>query len=224
MPAADISKLTARVTWLIGARGSAFDTTVLDDRFILEEIQRALVETESELIRTLCESYHPMRSQFLAWSNDLTNGDTLPVHIGQVEAVRIEPYAGGTKIPGESTSRENIRLWRANTANIFDTVAHNANGSALAGYYNITNETIVFTGNAANVKICTYTPNYSTPALQVDNQFDAALVAGTIPRLNKIGVPQALIMTYGQLYANQLQMIRGGITQMPDVAEAQARQ
>lgn len=223
MAASDIAKIVARVNWIIGSRGASFDTTVSDDRFILEEIQRAVVETEGEIVRAICEGHHPMRTSFLNWSSSLANGDTLPVHIGQVEAVRIEPYSGaGTYIPGESTSRENIRLWRANTANIFDAIAHNASGSALAGYYNITNQTIVFTGNAVQVKVCTYSPDYTTPALVVDDQFDSALVAGAIPRLNKTGVAQALVLTYGQLYSSMLGAIRQGLTDMPSLPVAQA--
>lgn len=224
MAVSDIDKLTARVSWIIGARGTTFDNIVNDDRFDQEEIRRALIETESEIVRALCEAYHPMRTSFLAWSSDLADGDTLPVHIGQVEAVRIVPYTAASPVPGESTSRENIRLWRLNTANIFDTVAHNASGSALAGYYNITNQTITFTGQSAQVKVCTYNPDYTTPALQIDDQFDTAIVAGTIPRLNKLGVPQALITTYGQLYASQMQMIRMGLSEMLELPEAQAAQ
>lgn len=222
MAAADIAKITARVLWIIGARSSAFDATVSDDRFIQEEIRRAIIETESDIVRALCESTHPMRTQFLAWSTDLANGDTLPARTGQVEAVRIKPYAAaGSYNIAESTSRENIRLWRANTANVFDAINHDQNGSALAGYYNITNETITFTGSAAQVKTCTYTPDYTTPALVIDNQFDTVLVAGTIPRLNKIGVPQALVVSYGQMFANLIGMIRQGTMTAPDIAQAQ---
>lgn len=225
MPVADIAKLTARVSWIIGARSTAFDATISDDRFIQEEIRRALIETESEVVRTLCEAYHPMRTSFLAWSSDLANGDPIPAHYGQIEAVRIKPYtAAGTYDLAESTSRENIRLWRANTSSIFDAIAHDAAGSALAGYYNITNQTITFTGNVAQVKTCSYVPDYTTPALQIDNSLDTVIVAGTIPRLNKIGVPQALVATYGQLYMGQLEMLRTGLVDMAELPQAQATQ
>lgn len=222
MAVANIAKLTARVNWIIGAHGSAFDATVLDDRFIQEEIRRALLETEAEVVRSLCEGYHPMRNSFLQWSADLANEDQIPAHIGQVEAVKIKPYSGAPSYSlAEQTSRSNIRDWRANVGNTFDTMAHNANGSLLAGYFNITNETLTFTGNVAQAKICTYVPDYTTPALQVDSQFDGTLVAGTIPRLNKLGVPQSLVATYGQQYASFLGLIRQGITEMPSLSEAQ---
>lgn len=223
MANSDITKIVPRVTWIIGAHDVAFNTTVSDDRFILEEIERAIVETESEIVRTLCEAYHPMRSTFLSWSADLTNESAIPAHIGQIEAVKIKPYsAAATYNIAESTSRDNIRAWRANVNNVFDAVAHDQSGSALAGYYNITNNVISFTGNSAQVNICSYTPNYATPALQVDDQFDDLLVAGSIPKLNKLGVPQALIAAYGVAYSTGLNVLRGGLQSAPDIAVAQA--
>lgn len=222
MAASDLAKVVARVNWIVGSRSTAFDDTVADDRFDQAEIRRAAIEAEGEVVRALCEGNHPMRVQFLSWSTDLAHGDTIPAHIGEIEAVRIEPYSGGTEVPAEYTSRENIRLWRANTANIFDAVAHNQNGSALSGYCNITNNTIYFTGHAANVKVCTYDPDHTTPALQVDEMFESAVVAGTVVRLNKIGVAQALIASYGQLYSAMLGMIRQGSNDLPSLPVAQA--
>jgi hypothetical protein len=112
-------------------------------------------------------------------------------------------------------------LWRANTNNVFDTIAHNANGSSLSGYYNITGETITFTGFAAQVNSCSYVPDYATPALQIDDQFEGTLVAGSVIRLNKIGVPQELIATYGTSYASFLNLIRSGMDGRPSHQEAQ---
>jgi hypothetical protein len=223
MAAADIAKLVPRVLWTIGAQtAGAFSTTVADDRFILEDIQRALIETEAEIVRVLAESYHPMRDTFLAWSGDLTNESPVPVHTGQIEAVKIKPYSGGSYAVAEATSRSNIRDWRANTNLIFDAIAHDVTGSALAGYYNITNNILTFTGNVAQVKLCTYVPNYASPALQVDNGFDSALVAGCIPRLNRIGVPQDLVLTYGQLYGSVISSLRQGLMTSPELPIAQA--
>lgn len=221
MAEAELEKIVARVAWIIGARGDDFDDTLADDRFILEEIQRAVIETEAEVVRALAEGYHPMRSDFLQWTPDLDNEETLPPHLGQVEAVRIKAYSGGSYELGEATSRSNIKDWRANTGNMFDELDHNVQGSALAGYFNLTNETITYTGYAAQALVVDYSPNYDTPELQVDSQFDGTLVAGTIPRLNKLGVPQALMMTYGNMYSNFLSLIRQGVLEMPTLTQAQ---
>jgi hypothetical protein len=224
MATSDISQIAARVIWILGSGGTVFNASVDDDRFVLEEIERAVIETEAEVVRALCEASHPKRTTFLAWSADLANGDLIPTHIGQVEAVQIKPYTAGTFALGERTTRTNIKLWRANTNNMFDTLAHDANGSILAGYFNVTNETITFTGSSAQAKICTYSPDYASPALQVDAQFDDLLVAGSVPRLNKLGVPQALVMTYGQIYSMGMDTLRNGLSDNPDISAAQANE
>lgn len=222
MAAAAIAKTTARVLWILNAHNGAFNDTVSDDRFIQEEIRRALIETESELVRDICEANHPKRAAFLAWSSDLAHGDTLPEHIGAVEAVQIKKHSGASGFePAERTTRENIRLWRENYNSVFDTIAHNASGSNLSGYFNITNETIYFTGHAAQVKICTFTPDYSTPAHKISDEFEGALVAGAIPKLTKVGVPSELANMYLNQFTQMRQLIRGGASALPDVQEAQ---
>lgn len=221
MAISDLEKIVARVSWIIGARDTAFDDTTADDRFLTEEIQRAVLETEADVVRALCEGYHPMRLNFLDWSSDLNNEDPVPSHLGDIEAVRIKAYSGGSYELAEATSRSNIKDWRDNTGLMFDALAHDANGSSLAGYFNLTNETITFTGYRAQVKICDYTPDYDTPELQVDAVFDGALVAGTIPRLNKLGVPQSLVMTYAGLYTNLLTLIRVGMQSLPALPDVQ---
>lgn len=223
MAVAAIAKTAARVIWLIGARndGATFDNTVSDDRFIQEEVLRALIETESEIVRAICEGYHPQRASFLGWSSALNHGDLLPAHIGQVEAVQIQPYSGAGYQIGEATTRENIRLWRENYNSRYDAIAHNQNGSYLAGYFNITNNTVVFTGNAAQVKVATFVPDNATPAHQISNEFESGIVAGTIPKLNKVGVPQALIAHYNNQYAMFLTAIRQGLQTLPEIMMAQ---
>ena len=218
MATSDLTKITGRVLWLLGSHNGSFNDTVADDRFIAEEIKRAIVETEAEIVRDLCESYHPMRLPFLALSADLENGDGVPEHIGQIEAVWILPTStSNDPILAESTSRSNILAWRENHNNVFDAADHDQAGSSLTGYFNITNDTITFTGYRAQVNICTYIPNYS--ALQIDNAFDGMLVAGTIPKLNKIGVEQSLVATQANIYAQMRSTLRE--KNMPEIGQAQ---
>ncbi len=221
MAEAELEKVVARVAWIIGARGDNFNDTISDDRFILEEIQRAVIETEAEVVRALAEGYHPMRADFLQWTNDLDNGEVLPTHLGQVEAIRIRPYTGADYEIAEATSRSNIKDWRK-PGTVFDDIAHDQSGSGLAGYFNLTNETLTYTGYAAQALVVDYSPDFDTPELQVDSQFEGTLVAGTIPRLNKLGVPQALTMTYGGMYSQFLGLIRSGVAEMPTLTQAQA--
>jgi hypothetical protein len=224
MAVADIAETTARAIWILGARdtGATYNNTVGDDRYDQEEFIRAAIEAESEIVRVLAEAYHPAREPFLAWSAALAHGDVIPAHIGQVEGVQIEPYsaAGYIKV-GIKTSRANIDLWRENHNNIFDAVDHSTNGSNLAGYFNLTNQTILFTGLNAQVKICTFIPDYTTPAHQVSNEFESLIVAGIIPKVYKDGVPPSLIQHYSREYQQGLMALRGGLNSAPEINVAQ---
>lgn len=220
MATAEISKTFPRVSWLVGARGAAFNSTTDNDNFIAEEITRALIETESEIAQDLAESRHPLRGNLLAWSADLISGDIIPAHLGEIEAIQIKPYSGALGYePAESTSRENIRLWRENYNQTFDSIAHDALGSELAGFYNLTGQTLTFTGYRAQAKIFTFNPNYS--AHQIDANFEPNIICGAIPKLLKIGVPAALAAHYGNQYQNMRNLLRGGHSQMPEVQEIQ---
>lgn len=205
MPASDLTKVTARVLWILGAQSGAFNDTVSDDRYIQEEVKRAVVETETEVVRVVCEHSHPGRVQFLQTSSSLANGSQLPQRLGPIEAVIITRWSGDSGVIGEKTSRDNISRWRANYNNIYGNLAHNAVNSPLAGYYNLTNDTLTYTGLSAVVKYCNYSPNYT--ALQIDNSFEPVLVSGSIPKLYKLGVPSEIIQVYGQMYSQFIEMI-----------------
>lgn len=211
MTVAAISKTFPRVSWLVGARSDSatFNSSVGNDNFIAEEITRALIETESEIAQDLADSRHPKRVDFLAWSSPLSNEADLPAHLGEVEAVQVS--LDGTYALAEETTRENIRLWRENYNDLFDTIDDR--------FFNITGNTITFVGTAAKVKIFTFTPNQS--AHQIDNIFEPVIIAGTVPKLLKIGVPTALANHYGNQYDKMRQLIRQGHLLMPGIQELQ---
>lgn len=221
MAVANIALTTARASWLLGARadGAVFNNTIADDRYAQEEYLRAAVETESELVRALAEAYHPARTDFLAWSLDLAHGDNLPIHLGQVEAVQIEKYTGeGAYHPGLQTTRHNIIQWRENYNSIFDAIAHNANGSTLSGYFHIRNQTILFTGAQAQVKVVTFDPDFSgAPVHQIEEQWENALVCGMIPKLYKDGTDPRIVDHYSRQFQQVLTQIYSGLKAMPEI-------
>jgi hypothetical protein len=224
MSVADIEMLGARVVWAIGARdeSATFTRQTTDDRFDDEEIIRVLIETESEILRDIAESYHPHRQNFLTWTADLSNGATIPAHFGQIEAIEIKPYAASTTyILGQTESRENIKRFRSNYNKRFDALNHDVFNSSLAGYFCLTNQTLEFTGAFARAKIFTYTPDYETPALQIEDVWDSLLVAGAISKLNRLGVPQDLISHNQNLYLQGRNNIRQGLTQIPEINTTQ---
>jgi hypothetical protein len=218
MPA-DLTKVTARVLWIIGAQSASFNDVVSDDRFVQEEVKRAVVEAEEEVARIICEISHPQRVTFLT-SSSVAHSSVIPQHIGPIERVVITRWTGDSGVDGEKTSRDNILRWRQNLNNIFGTLAHNATNSPLAGYYNITDDVLYFTGQSAVVHYCNYTPNFTS--LQIDASFEHMLVPGAVVRLNKIGVPQELISSYGALYSQALQLLKTNQETIPELPMVQA--
>ncbi len=225
MAAADRDTVGTRVIWAIGARLSSgsytFDTSD-DDRFSDNEIYTAIVETESELVRDICESYHPMRDTFTALSATISHGGEVPERIGQIESIHIEPSsAAGFVLRGEKTTRTNIDLWRENQNSRFDDVDHDQAGSKLAGYYALDGDTLYYTGLNAQAMIATYDPDFATFALQIDEMFTSPLVSGAIMRLAKVGVPPELVRSYANLYARQRADIRQGLMGSPSLEQEQ---
>lgn len=171
MGIASINRVGARVAWLIGARSDSFKYEVEDDRFNKNEISNAIIEAEAQIVGDFAEAGHSQREPFLAWVPDagMAHNDVVPGHRGQIEAVRIVPYiihdqedVDAPWIPGEKTSRYNIEQWRENHNHIFDPIAHDTLGSNLAGFYDLTNQTIGFTGVKAQAKVVDYDPLYAT--------------------------------------------------------------
>jgi hypothetical protein len=222
MANANIDKVTARVLWILGGQSGTFNTTVSDDRFILEEIQRSIIETEEQLVRTICSYGHPERMPFVTFSS-IGYAATLPKRIGEIVSVRCLA-SDNTEKEAEYTSRTNIENWRSNPNNIYSSLPHTDKDSILFGYFNITNDVIYYTGSNAKVFYCQYTPNYTTPALSISDYFEDALVCGTITRLFKDGVPVEIVQVHSQIYANILEDIKAtGINKIDDVTERSVR-
>jgi hypothetical protein len=225
MAIAEMDNVGARVAWLIGARTDDYEFEIDDDRFQKQEIQKAIVETENDLVRDFAEGHHPQRFDFLEWLPDLglDSGDLIPAHLGQIEAVQIKPYSAGSYAPAYPTTDTNIKLWRDNHNNVFDAIDHNVTGSNLAGYYNITQQSIDFTGYKAQVKIVNYEPDFDYPGglLQINDYWEGVLTAGAITKLAKIGVPAEIVGHYQRQYDKARMEIRNGLNSAPEIDMSQ---
>ncbi|MBX3288373.1 MAG: hypothetical protein KF855_03415 [Acidobacteria bacterium] len=155
MAVADINRVGARVVWAIGARSDAFAFAIDDDRFNIQEVAAAIIEAEAEMVRWFAESHHPQRERFLQWlpEGGMNSGETIPEHLGQIEAVRIGSYESESEEDWEIadvTTATNIKLWSRHP-DIFPNAE---------GYYHLTNQTLEFTGDKAQVKAVVYEPGY----------------------------------------------------------------
>lgn len=239
---ASIDRVGARVVWILGARGDDFAFEVEDDRFNKYEIANAIIETESELFSDFADAYHPERADFLAWlpADGLDSGNTVPGHLGQIEGVRIFPTSDTETfnpdedewVTGQSTTDTNIRLWRENyrpidgEEGIFDLNDHDQSDSMLAGYFNLTNQTIEFTGGKAQVRIVVYNPTYPDASaftygtLQIASRWERALIAGTISKLGKIGVDPNILSSNLLAFNGARMAIRQGLSASPEINQA----
>jgi hypothetical protein len=79
----------------------------------------------------------------------LSHQGELPDMAGEMDLVEIQPYSGAAWQTGAPRDVQQIESWRLNPFDLYDSVAHNASGSALGGYYAIANGRFYFTGFAA---------------------------------------------------------------------------
>jgi hypothetical protein len=224
MSTASIDRVGSRVVWLIGARSDAFAFEVEDDRFSKQEIAQAIVEAEAELVQDFADSYHPSRSDLLSWV-EVAHQAVIPSHLGQIEGVKI---AGDDDvyITGQDTTAGNIKLWRDNKDDIFDTLPHTDPDSGLFGYYSLENQVLEFTGSNAKVGIVQYVPDYPVSdtevgSLQIDSQWEPCLVAGAISKLVKLGVDSDVIQTYTGAWVGYRQRILQGAMMAPEITTVQ---
>jgi hypothetical protein len=233
---ASIDRVGARVCYTIGARGDLYRFEVDDDRFDVREIGQAIVEAAAEMVCAFAEAYHPQRIPFLQWlpAGGMDSGDTVPAHIGQIEAVRVTATGESESEPedddwmlAEKTTAANIKLWRENHNSIFEDTD---------GYYDLTNQTLEFTGGVAQVKIVAYEPLYAETVdesesedeeagnvgeLQISDIWETCLHAGAIVRLAKLGVPAELIRHYSGEFTGCLSRIRQGLTSKAEIDQEQ---
>lgn len=211
-----------QVIHLMNANTSGvYDTSITDDRFTSGLVDESLFENDETVYLTCAESVgHWSRPDMLTLSSDLSNGDAIPSHIGDLGKVVIK-RSGGESIYYPATpvrSAEDITRYRENSDDSYGETAHDASGSALAGLYHITEEGLIyFTGYRAKVWRIAYT---RTGALQSPAIYTAAVVCGAVASLLKEGGNVERAAYYGQRFSNYLQMIRGNQKAIPELAMA----
>jgi hypothetical protein len=115
--------------------------------------------TEAGLIiaRTLAATPSEFRQAFVGAAHTPAYRAFLPEHHGQPVYVEIEKYAGGPWRDADKGDYRRIESWRENAHLQYDDVAHDQQGSTLAGYYDIWEKRIYFTGNACRLGLATFT-------------------------------------------------------------------
>lgn len=217
----DLSTMQGRVMAAINAAPAETwsTSTVGDARRNLTEIQKAILAADAQACLAICETLgHGYRSLFLT-DTEITHGAKLPDHLGPIEMLRIEPYDGATLIAGIPKDADDIDSMRVNVNDLYDTIAHDEEGSSLAGYFKIIGDEVHYTGFSAWALLANFTPD---DVCQAPASYEDAVFSLSVMNLVKEGdsAPFANIFTQqGQQY---LGLIRGNAMVIPPTQMAQA--
>jgi hypothetical protein len=134
-----------------------------DSRRSLWEFVEAALEADEEIVTAIDETVgHWARPDYLAESDEIAHGSEIPTHVGEVGKVLIQRAAGEDFLPARGKrSAAEIERYRANTGtypnDVYGKTVHTAAGSPLAGYYDISEEDVLFyTGLSAKVRLANY--------------------------------------------------------------------
>lgn len=154
--AADETTVKQRVTEILnacdpGTFASTISTNYKDRN--ATAISEAVREGALMIARTICSNpNHVHRGLYVSGTPTvLTHGGELPDMAGEGDLVEIQPVSGGDFIVGTPVDAQKIDSFRANVSTLYSSVAHTTANSPLAGYYNVSQGRIRFTGYAAQM-------------------------------------------------------------------------
>lgn len=102
------------------------------------------------ICRAMADRPNEFRYQFLADTTPITtSGDQMPAHLGPPAKITITPYIGATPVPGKKSDYQKIESYRKDVETVYDEIAHDHQGSTLAGLYDIWDDAFYFTGLSA---------------------------------------------------------------------------
>lgn len=134
---------------------------VLDDaRRNLFELVEAILEADDEVLLAIKETIgHWARGDFLQLSGSITHASTIPTHQGEIGRILIRRSATEDYLParGRRPAQE-IERYRANTGaypnNAYGATRHTTLGSPLAGFYDVSEEQLLFyAGEDAKIEL-----------------------------------------------------------------------
>jgi len=200
-----------------------YSSTLGDNTYATEEIDRAIQNAMNEVMRAICETDgHPQRNLFVV-PTPVTHNSLIPEHLGSPGVPRIIPYAGCTyDLIGKRKSIEEIASYRANPNNLYCEVAHNASSggshSKLAGFYAIDKaaNTIYFTGDSAEMDLAHF--DESDFVLIPEMHYDT-VIALSIKHLRKDGDVSNVFADYAQIGEQGLMAIRAKQQDQPSMSK-----
>jgi hypothetical protein len=199
----------------------SFSVNVGDERFgtlgaASDQVKEAILAADEQVVLAILETEgHWARPDYVDWSGQLDYLDEIPTHVGKTGQVEILVSNGGAYVPGVPATIEEIRMWRGADSSSFGSKAHNASGSAVAGYFAIRDNVVQFTGYRLAVKLGTYT---RTSVCQAPAIYQLTVWAMALTYLfpKEGSWLQKAAFLAGQV-ANQMAAIRGNLVVAPEL-------
>lgn len=158
---ADFTQCQKIVTALLNAGPDdfSFSVNVGDERFgtigaASDQVKEAIYAADEQVFAAIAETEgHWARPDLMDWSSLLDHLDEIPAHIGKTGDVQILTAVASVYVGAQPATVAEIREWRRADNNSFGALGHQTAGNALAGYSEIRDNVIHFTGYRAAVKI-----------------------------------------------------------------------
>lgn len=221
----NITLVTNRVTGILlaGTDDGVYGGVSASDQqeYDPTEVRDTILSIDAMVCLAILETLgHPYRSQFTSFSAVLNHMDEIPAHVGVTGMPRFKIVLGDLVwVDGvEVRSIDQIKLWRENYNNIFQSMAHDAVGSKIGGRYAIKGQQVFFTGAQMSVEIPTFTQDRATFLCQSPENYESTVVAGTVASLLKDGADPQMHGYYNQRFQSDMAAIRGQALALPPLA------
>lgn len=220
--AADQSRVLKRVTEVLNLCAPGTYSASLSPR-IKNRNATAIADFVTEagliLLRALAETPNEYRG-VLVNVVALTHLQILPEHQGQPAYVEIQKYNGGLWRQGDRRDYRKIESYVANPSFIYDDQVHTANGSSLAGYFDIWEKRFYFTGFAARAGLAQVVrADVATKIPDVLENTWIRLAVGESAKAGDGNFSMSVASSYGQKGMNDLGEFKAGKRVFPEVSD-----
>jgi hypothetical protein len=225
--AADRTRVLKRVTELLNLCDQTAYTTTLSPMTRTRHetaIADFVDEAAMEIMQAIAERPNEFRYQFLSDTSAITtSGDRVPNHLGKPAAVKILTYNGkvGDLVDGHQLDYRKIQSYRERP-DLYDPngIAHNLQGSALGGYYDIWNDRFFFTGYSATLSLARRPVRADVSGGLIPDILESVWVNLGVGKGAKVGEAlDPVISAYGNRGLDELTAFKAGTRQFAEVSD-----
>lgn len=225
MATLDFDRVKKRVFDLIGASPAGTFSATINPRSKTRSaaaISAAVEEAGLRVLQVIGSFPNEFRSNLI---NVLPaqHGELLPDHLGKPAFVEIQRFSGAPFRTADQRDRTKIESYRANFNKIYDPFDHNEEGTSLAGYFDIWERKLFYTGFAAQVGLAQ--ADRADVVTKIPDFFESTVVKLALANLPKAG-EGAYVLQIAQFYnnaaENDLAEFKGGKRRFAEISAPDA--